>query len=541
MSESDLLGLFPLMILAGASLLVLLAAAFVRRLVVSLVVTLVGLAAALVFVGIAWPRLPLKVGALLSFDGFVLFGFVLILGATIFVAISSWAYLRGRDDEGGDYYFLLLLSSLGACILAASTAFASFFLGLELLSVSLYALIGWRRERAAGTEAAIKYLILAGATSAFLLFGMALIYEATGSMDLFKLASMTSTDGLVAPVGLGMILVGIGFKLAVVPFHLWTPDVYDGAPAPVTAYIATVSKGAMVVVLARALSPAFVGNGGVSHVSTSAPSLVATGFPWVFALIAGLSMFAGNLLALRESNVKRILAYSSIAHLGYILVAFLAGGPQALRAIAFYLVAYFAMTLGAFGVISALSSPEKDADEIEDYRGLAGRSPWTAAMLTTMLLSLAGLPLTAGFVGKFLILSAGAGAELWTLAVILAINGTISIFYYLKIVSSMFRAAEPSPAPVHVAAAGRGTNITGRQAAQNAGNTSASAADGVPPHTAVAPGAGPTPGAGPIPGAARAPLLAALAIALLALAVVALGIYPAPFLSIIGSFTAAGG
>jgi NADH-quinone oxidoreductase subunit N len=511
MSASDLVGLFPLMILAGASLLVLLAAAFIRRLVVSLVVTLLGLAAALVCVGIAWPWLPLKVGALLSFDGFVLFGFVLILGATIFVAISSWAYLRGRDDEGGDYYFLLLLSSLGACILAASAAFASFFLGLELLSVSLYALIGWRRERAAGTEAAIKYLILAGATSAFLLFGMALIYEATGSMDLFKLASMTSMDGLVAPVGLGMILVGIGFKLAVVPFHLWTPDVYDGAPAPVTAYIATVSKGAMVVVLARAFAPAFVGNGGVSHVSTAAPSLAAAGFPWVFALIAGLSMFAGNLLALRESNVKRILAYSSIAHLGYILVAFLAGGSQALRAIAFYLVAYFAMTLGAFGVISALSGPEKDADEIEDYRGLAGRSPWTAAMLTTMLLSLAGLPLTAGFVGKFLILSAGAGAELWTLAVILAINGTISIFYYLKIVSAMFRGAEPSPAPTPVASAG------------------------------VPLPAGPTPVAGPIPGAARAPLLAALAIALLALAVVALGVYPAPFLSIIGTFTAAGG
>jgi NADH-quinone oxidoreductase subunit N len=215
-------------------------------------------------------------------------------------------------------------------------------------------------------------------------------------------------------------------------------------------------------------------------------------------------MFAGNLLALRESNVKRILAYSSIAHLGYILVAFLAGGPQALRAIAFYLVAYFAMTLGAFGVISALSGPERDADEIEDYRGLAGRSPWTAAMLTTMLLSLAGLPLTAGFVGKFLILSAGAGAELWTLAVILAINGTISIFYYLKIVSAMFRSPEPSPAPA-----------------------------GLPP-------AGPMPGGAAISGAASAPLLAAIAIALLALAVVALGVYPAPFLSIIGSFTAAG-
>ncbi|HYW85913.1 MAG TPA: NADH-quinone oxidoreductase subunit N [Spirochaetia bacterium] len=507
MSASDLLGLFPLIMLAGASILVLLAAAFVRRLIVSLVVTLVGCAAALACVGSAWPHLPLKVAALLSFDGFVLFGFVLILAATIFVAISSWAYLRGRDDEGGDYYFLLILSSLGACILAASTAFASFFLGLELLSVSLYALIGWRRERAAGTEAAIKYLILAGATSSFVLFGMALIYEATGSMDLFRLASISSADGLIAPVGLGMILVGIGFKLAVVPFHLWTPDVYDGAPAPVTAFIATVSKGAMVVVLARALGPAFVGSGGVSHMSTAAPSLVAAGFPWVFALIAGLSMFAGNLLALREKNVKRILAYSSIAHLGYILVAFLAGGPQALRAIAFYLVAYFAMTLGAFAVISTLSSPERDADDLEDYRGLAGRSPWTAAMLTTMLLSLAGLPLTAGFVGKFLILSAGAGAELWTLAVILAINGTISIFYYLKIVSVMFRGAEPA----HAGPAGQP----------------------VPAETGTA--------RVPLSGAVGAPLLAAIAIAVLALAVVALGVYPAPFLSIIGSFTAAGG
>ena len=528
MSANDLIGLFPLIMLAGASILVLLVAAFMRRLVVSLVVTLVGLAAALVCVGIDWPRVPLHAGALLSFDRFVLFGFLLILGATFFVAISSWAYLRGRDDEGGDYYFLLLLSSLGACILAASHAFASFFLGLELLSVSLYALIGWRRERAIGTEAAIKYLILAGASSAFLLFGMALIYEATGTMDLFKLAAMASGPSLIAPVGLGMILVGIGFKLAVVPFHLWTPDVYDGAPAPVTAYIATVSKGAMVIVLARALAPAFVGTGGASRVSTAAPALVAAGFPWVFAVIAALSMFAGNLLALKESNVKRILAYSSIAHLGYILVAFLAGGPQALRAIAFYLVAYFAMTLGAFGVISALSSPERDADQINDYRGLAGRSPWTAAVLTTMLLSLAGLPLTAGFVGKFLILSAGAGAELWTLAVILAINGTISIFYYLKIVSAMFRGVEPSGAPAHGVSAGRVANATGRQAAQGAGSQSISNA------------AGASPRAGPAPVAARAPLVAALAIALLALAVVALGIYPAPFLSFVGSFTGAG-
>jgi NADH-quinone oxidoreductase subunit N len=333
---------------------------------------------------------------------------------------------------------------------------------------------------------------------------MALVYAYTGTMALARLAQAARSPDLIAPVGLGMMIVGIGFKLAVVPFHLWTPDVYDGAPAPVSGYIASVSKGAMVVVLARALTPAFLGT-GTGPASSSAGLAVA--FPWVFAIVAGLSMFVGNLLALRESNVKRILAYSSIAQLGYILVAFLAAGPQALRAIAFYLAAYFAMTLGAFAAVAALSTEEKEADDLAHYRGLAASRPWLAAVLTIMLLSLAGLPLTAGFVGKFLILSAGAGAELWTLAVILAVNSTISIFYYLKVVSAMFRGAEPAPA-----AAG------GRSAAAGVGTSS---------------------GAGGLL-LARTPFLAALAIALLALAVVALGVYPSPVLSFIGTFTTTG-
>jgi NADH-quinone oxidoreductase subunit N len=374
------------------------------------------------------------------------------------------------------------------------------------MSVSLYALIGWRRESGIGTEAAIKYLIIAGASSAFLLFGMALFYADTGTMDLAQLAAGGPGQSLLAPVGLGMMLVGIGFKLAVVPFHLWTPDVYDGAPAPVTGFIATVSKGAMVVVLARAFAPAMVGTGGVNGLVRESAGAVSAAFPWVFAVIAGLSMFAGNILALRESNVKRILAYSSIAHLGYILVAFLAGGAEALRAIAFYLVAYFATTLGAFAAITELSGPDRDADTIEEYRGLAVRRPWLAAALTAMLLSLAGLPLTAGFIGKFIILRAGAGAELWILAVILAVNGTISIFYYLKIVSAMFRGF-----------------------AERAG--------GAAPR---APGASAGPAAAAGAAAARAPLLAAVALAFLALLVVALGVFPSPLLSFIGSLTTAG-
>ena len=499
MNTADMVGILPLAILAGSALLVLFAAAFTRRLAVSFAITLAALAAAIACAAVNATRVPYAVTGLLSFDRFVLFGFLLILGGTFFAAISSWAALRGRIEEGGDYFFLFILAALGACILAASSAFASFFLGLELMSVSLYALIGWRRESGLGTEAAIKYLLIAGASSAFLLFGMALFYADTGTMDLARLAAGGPERSLIAPVGLGMILVGIGFKLAVVPFHLWTPDVYDGAPAPVTGFIATVSKGALVVVLARAFAPALVGTGGVNGLVRDGAGAISAAFPVVFAVIAGLSMFAGNILALRESNVKRILAYSSIAHLGYILVAFLAGGAEALRAIAFYLVAYFATTLGAFAAITELSGPDRDADSIEDYRGLAGRRPWLAAVLTAMLLSLAGLPLTAGFVAKFIILRAGTGAELWVLAVILAVNGTISIFYYLKIVSAMFRGF-----------------------AEHAGGP--------------APAAGRAAAAGP----ARAPLLAAAALAALTLIVVALGVYPSPLLAFIGSLTTAG-
>ncbi len=263
---------------------------------------------------------------------------------------------------------------------------------------------------------------------------------------------------------------------------------------PSPAYIASVSKGAMVVVLARAFAPA------LTVTSSSGP--LSAAFPWVIAVIAGVSMFGGNILALRESNVKRILAYSSIAHLGYLLVAFLAAGPEGLRAIAFYLVAYFASILGAFAAVGEVSTKDHDADSVEDYRGLAASRPGLAFVLTAMILSLAGLPLTAGFIGKFLLLRAGAGAELWVLAVILAVNGTISIFYYLKIVSSVFRGFTPEAA--HDGAAG------------------ASSAPGAAAAVVV-----------------RAPFIAALALAVLALVVVALGVYPSPLLGFIGTFTGA--
>jgi len=257
----------------------------------------------------------------------------------------------------------------------------------------------------------------------------------------------------------------------------------------------------MVVVLVRAFAPALVGTGGVNGLVGDGTGAASSAFPWVFAVIAGLSMFAGNILALRERNVKRILAFSSIAHLGYILVAFLAGGAEALRAVSFYLVAYFITTLGAFGAITELSGPQKDADDLSQYEGLAARRPWLAAGFTAMLLSLAGLPLTAGFVGKVIILRAGAGAQLWTLAVILAVNGTVSIFYYLKIVSAMFRGFA-----VHA----------------EAGTT--------PP---VAAGS-------PVAVSARVPVLAGAALIALTILVIALGVFPSPLIALIGSLSTGG-
>jgi NADH-quinone oxidoreductase subunit N len=230
-----------------------------------------------------------------------------------------------------------------------------------------------------------------------------------------------------------MVVVGLGFKLGLVPFHLWTPDVYEGAPAPVTAFVATVSKGAVFALLLRLFQQV----GGVE----SGPLFV------IFSLIALASMFAGNLLALRQTNVKRILAYSSIAHLGYLLVALVTGGGLGIQAATFYLVAYFITTLAAFGVVTILSGPEKDAGTLEEYRGLFWRRPWPAAILSAALFSLAGLPLTAGFLAKVGLLAAGVGSSLWLLVIGMVVSSALGLYYYLRIIVTMYQQPEAEPAP----------------------------------------------------------------------------------------------
>ena len=380
------------------------------------------------------PLAPRKVMSLLVLDQYALFYIGLILGATFAIAILCHGYLERHAETREELYVLLLVATLGSMVLVASSHFVSFFLGLEILSVALYALSAYLHTRRRPIEAGVKYLILAGSSSAFLLFGMALIYAQLGTMDLSRLEGLLvgAQNSPLVLAGLTFIVTGIGFKLGVVPFHLWTPDVYEGAPAPVTAFIATISKGAIFALLLR-----YFYTIGAQHFRAVFV---------LFAIIAIASMLIGNLMALLQNNVKRILAYSSIAHMGYLLVAFEASGGMASEAVAFYLVAYFITTVGAFGVVTILSDEERDADTLEDYAGLFWRRPVLASIFTLMVLSLAGIPVTAGFLAKFYVVTAGASAGIWALILILVISSVIGLFYYLRIVATLY-ARRPEAAP----------------------------------------------------------------------------------------------
>jgi NADH-quinone oxidoreductase subunit N len=373
------------------------------------------------------PVTPHKIEPLFLFDGYSLLFMGIIFFASLLITVQSYIYLNQHRGEREEYFIILFVAALGAAILTAANHFVTFFLGIETLSVSLYILIAYLRSRDYSIEAGVKYLILASVSAAFLLFGMALIYTGTGTMNFEGIAAFLKSSGNMSPVvmaGIGMIIVGIGFKLALVPFHMWTPDVYQGAPAPVTAFIATVSKGAVMALILRF----FINIRGFDN-----NAMIV-----IISVIAVLSMFIGNLLALRQNNVKRLLAYSSIAHLGYLAITLLTGGEYGIPAAIFYLVSYIMTSLGAFGVISLLSDSKQDAEHLEDYRGLFWKHPWIASIFTLSMLSLAGIPLTAGFMAKFYLVLAGVKSGLWLLAFSLIINSVIGLYYYLRIITTMF-------------------------------------------------------------------------------------------------------
>ena len=435
MSTRDLFALLPLLLIAVSAVLVMLAIALKRDPGLAAGLTLTGLTAAFLSIWAAAGVIPRQVTSLLLVDKYALFYMGLIIASAAVAVSLAWQYFEKHDEQREELYLLLLLAALGCAVLVAGSHFVSFLLGLELLSVSLYGMVAYLTDRRPALEAGMKYLILASASAAFLLFGMALIYAATGTMEFSRLREVPlSGSPFIVLSGIALTLTGIGFKLGVVPFHLWTPDVYQGASPPVAAFVATTSKSAMVALLLRY----FYLSGALRNHAVFL----------VVATIAVLSMCAGNFLALRQTNVKRILAYSSIAHFGYILVAFLAGSAMAAGAVAFYLVAYTVTILASFGVVSVLSRSGQDVEDLEDYSGLFWRRPAIAGVFTVALLSLAGIPATMGFLGKFYILAAGANAAAWLLIVVLVLTSVAGLFYYLRIVVALYSDPPEHAAPL---------------------------------------------------------------------------------------------
>lgn len=428
----------PLLILAFTSVAVMAGIAVKRNHRAAAIISFAGIAISFASLWPATSAAPAQITSLLLIDRYALVYMGLVLAASGAVVLLSYPYLEARSEHKEEFYLLLVLGTLGSMVLAASSHMASVFLSLELLSISLYALIAYPRTESLPLEAGIKYLVLAASSSAFLLFGFALLFIAQGSMEFGRTAAV-STDGIgtfAYLAGIVLVLTGIGFKLAVVPFHLWTPDVYQGAPLPVTAFVATVSKGGVFAFLLRWLQ--WSGAAGNQIVI-------------VLTIIAIASMLAGNLLALRQTNIKRLLAYSSIAHMGYFLVAVIAGGNLGRAAATYYLTGYVVTILGAFGCLLALSHSGRETESFEDVGGLFWRSPPLASVFTGMLLSLAGIPLTAGFLGKFYVFAAGASAATWVLVTILIVSSTIGLVYYLRVIVAMFtdsdRATTPSERP----------------------------------------------------------------------------------------------
>lgn len=436
MSILDLLALLPIIVIAAAAVVVMLVIALRRDYRLSAALAAIGVVLTIAALPVSYQMAPTQATPLLVIDHFALFFMGLLLATGLTVILLCYGYFSKREGQNEELYLLLLTTLLGAVVLVASSHFATFFLGLETLSVSLFTLIAYPLKNKMSLEAGLKYLILSGVSSAFLLFGIALIYGEVGTLFFQQIGALLRNSGggdLAVLIGIIMIVGAVGFKLSLVPFHLWTPDVYQGAPAPISALIATVSKGAVFAVLLRY----FV----VSHAYDFEPLFI------VMSAIAIASILAGNLLALLQNNVKRILAYSSIAHMGYLLVAFVAlsqiGSQFAVETVSFYLAAYIITTLGAFGMVTVLSSTETEADGLEDYRGLFWRRPWLAGCFTAMLLSLAGIPLTVGFIGKFYIFVAGVDGGLWLLLLVLIIGSGIGLYYYLRIVFQMVK--EPAP------------------------------------------------------------------------------------------------
>lgn len=370
---------------------------------------------------------------MLQLDPLSSFAMVIIgFGALLSVWLSV-TYLPALHIDHGEYYALLLLATAGMFVLVASVDTISLFMGLELMSIPIYALAGFDRRKLRSNEAGLKYFLIGAFASAILLYGMALLYGATGHTDFAGIRAGFDTQSPLAVGGLALVLVGLAFKISAVPFHQWTPDVYEGAPTSVTAFMSVTVKASAFVILLRVLL-------------LSVPDDVETVKGVLYAL-AGLTMVVGNVMAVIQTNVKRLLAYSSIAHAGYVLLAFVAGTPESYAAILFYLMVYVFMNIGAFGVVVALARGGQESERIDDFAGLAHSRPGLAALMTLFMLALAGIPGTAGFMGKFYLFSSAVKAGVIDLAILGVMTSLISVYYYLRLPVAMYMRDAPDEEP----------------------------------------------------------------------------------------------
>jgi len=429
----------PELIWCGFGALVMLLQPFVRSRQFFTFVALLGSLAGTVAAFTAFVHGGPGFSGLVQSDAFSFFFRLLVGTVSFLVILGAGPYLDREKLPIAEFYALLFFATAGMGVLASAQELLTGFIGLEMSSISSYVLAGYRRDSLKSSESAMKYFLLGSFATAFFLYGIALVYGATGTTQLSKMAEAdAAATGTLLKLGLAMILIGLGFKVAAAPFQVWTPDVYEGAPTPVTALFSAGPKAAAFALLLR--------------IFATVPAATQYWF-WAFWVLAALTMFAGNLGALVQTNIKRLLAYSSIAHAGYILVAFAAvtsmaqGGSAeaapAYAAVLFYLLSYALVKLGAFTIVSQLGGFGEKNLSLDDYAGLSQRQPFVAAMLSIYLLSLLGLPVTAGFFGKFYIFKAAVSSHLISLAVLMAINSVIGAYYYLRVIVVMYM-REPS-------------------------------------------------------------------------------------------------
>ncbi|BAN97109.1 proton-translocating NADH-quinone oxidoreductase subunit N [Plautia stali symbiont] len=409
----------------------MLSIAWRRNHFVNATLTVIGLNLALLSLWFVGHVGAMDVTPLLRVDGYSMFYTALVMLASLATCTFAYPWLAGFPDNKDEFYLLVLIAALGGIVLASANHLAALFIGIELLSLPLFGLIGYAFRQKRSLEAALKYMILSAVASSFLIFGIALVYADSGSLSFVQLGKSLNDSMIQQPlllVGLGMMIIGLGFKLSLVPFHLWTPDVYQGAPAPVSTFLATASKIAIFAVIMRLFM--------------YAPVTDSEAVRTVLGVIAFVSILFGNLMAISQSNIKRLLGYSSIAHLGYLLVALIAVKTHqlSLETAGVYLAGYLFSSLGAFGVVSLMSSPYRgpDADTLYSYRGLFWHRPILSAVMTVMMLSLAGIPMTLGFIGKFYVIASGVNAHLWWLTAAVVAGSAIGLYYYLRVTVSLY-------------------------------------------------------------------------------------------------------